>query len=277
MKRILVTTDFSKNSESAIRFAIHWARKDNIELEFLNVMHAVRELEWSDEDYLHFIKNETRKSKEKLQELVVSIFDDENFLPENYIYTVLPGITADNAILEYCEEHPGVDYICISTRGAGGLKKLLGTNTGNLITKSQIPVIALPSEYHDDEFNNILFASDLSNYDEEIGKVIEFATPLQAAIDVLHFYWPNEAVVGETLKDDIYGVDYAHGFNLKFVPHNVSNALSENIMQYITDNPPSMVVMFTNKEKNFWQKLFNPSKTEKISFEIKVPLLVFKK
>lgn len=280
MKRVLVTTDFSDNSVSAINFAKKWAEKEKLWLEFVYVLQPERAREWHESDFQKFIKHETLIYEEKLKNFVQSVFNDENNLPENSTYKVITGITADNTLIEYCDQNPEIEYICISTRGAGGLQKFLGTNTGNLIIKSKIPVIAVPSKYDFTDFEKVLYASDLTKYEDEIAKVIAVAKPLQVPIDILNFYWPNEDAADETLRQKLYVKDYEYGFNLKFYPHNVSHTLAENIQHYINENKPSLAVMFTNKqkrEKTFWQKLLNPSKTEKVSFEIKVPLLVFKK
>jgi len=138
----------------------------------------------------------------------------------------------------------------------------------------------VPSNYDFSKFEKILYVSDLTNYDDEINKVISVATPWKVPIDVLNFYWPNEDAADEILRQELYAKDYEYGFSLKFFPHHVSNTLAENIQHYINENKPSLAVMFTQKqrtEQTFWQKLLNPSKTEKVSFEIQVPLLVFKK
>lgn len=280
MERILVTTDFSDNSVSAIHFAKKWAEKQNLWLEFVYVMQPERAREWDESDFNKFIKHETMIYEEKLKNFVQSVFSNENPAPANSTYTVITGITADNTIIEYCNQNPEIRFICISTRGAGGLKKFLGTNTGNLIVKSKIPVIAVPSNYDFSKFEKVLYVSDLTNYDDEINKVISVATPWKVPIDVLNFYWPNEDAADEILRQELYAKDYEYGFSLKFFPHHVSNTLAENIQHYINENKPSLAVMFTQKqrtEQTFWQKLLNPSKTEKVSFEIQVPLLVFKK
>lgn len=279
MERILVTTDFSDNSVSAIHFAKKWAEKQNLWLEFVYVMQPERAREWDESDFNKFIKHETMIYEEKLKNFVQSVFSDENPAPVNLTYTVITGITADNTIIEYCNQNPEIRFICISTRGAGGLKKFLGTNTGNLIVKSEIPVIAVPSNYDVSKFEKVLYVSDLTKYDDEINKVISVATPWKVPIDVLNFYWPNEDAADEILRQEVYAKDYKYGFSLKFYPHHVSNTLAENIQHYINENKPSLAVMFTQKqrtEQTFWQKLLNPSKTEKVSFEIQVPLLVFK-
>lgn len=277
MKRILVTTDFSKNSESAMRFAIQWAKMEDVELKFIYVMQLGRQQDWTDEDYQKYEEKETLIFEEKLNEMVKRVMAEVDSYPAHYNCITIPGISVDSAILDYCHNAKDVDYICISTRGAGGMQKLLGTNTGNLITNAEIPVIALPSDYEGGNFSTVMYASDLNNYDEEVQKVMDFAKPFRAKIEVLHFYWPNEKAADEKARNEIYNRDYEYGFYLHFLPHEVSNALSTNIQAQIEERQPSMVAMFTNKTKGFWEKLISPSKTEKISFETKVPLLVFRK
>ena len=61
-----------------------------------------------------------------------------------YSIVIIEGLGASSSILDYCRETPNIDYICIITRGAGKFKKIFRTNTGNLITKSDIPVMAVP-------------------------------------------------------------------------------------------------------------------------------------
>ena len=138
----------------------------------------------------------------------------------------------------------------------------------------------MPSNYDVSKFEKVLYVSDLTNYEDEINKVISVATPWKVPVDVLNFYWPNEDAADESLRQELYEKDYEYGFSLKFYPHDVSNTLAENIQHYINENKPSLAVMFTQKqttEQTFWQKLLNPSKTEKVSFDIQVPLLVFKR
>lgn len=273
MKKILVPTDFSENSKSALEFALGWAEKEMLHLEFLYVTHISRNTEWTDNEFLVHSETDRTEVQLKLDAFVQQMISERKHKPAAVTTTVIEGLRADNTILDYCEDDGSLYCICISTRGAGGLQKMLGTNTGNLITHSKIPVIAVPQNYSETEISNVLYASDLENYEDEINKVIEFAQPLHAAVEVLHFTWPDE----NRAEKDNFSKDYEYGFTLSFPPHNVSKKLINNLHEVVKEKQPSILIMFTNQEKNFWQKLFSPSKTEQISFEIEVPLLVFKK
>ena len=66
-------------------------------------------------------------------------------------------------IREYAEENK-FDFICISTRGDGKLERILGTNTGNLINHSAIPVMAVPHKYKTTAITSILYVSDLAHF-----------------------------------------------------------------------------------------------------------------
>ena len=102
-----------------------------------------------------------------------------NAKPGKYFIIIIQGISADISILDYCRKNKGIDYICISTRGAGKFKKIFGTNTGNLITKSEVPVLAVPQNYKVADVKSVLYATDLRNYTAEIKKVVAFAQPLK--------------------------------------------------------------------------------------------------
>ena len=64
------------------------------------------------------------------------------------------------------------DYICISTRGGSGLKKLLGTTTSTLIEKSTTPVLVVPKTYRIKPIKEIWYSSDLANLKNELVKDI---------------------------------------------------------------------------------------------------------
>lgn len=273
MKTILVPTDFSENSKAGLKFALNWSQIEDLKLVFIYVVNVTRNHESTEQEFQHHFSHEMKIAKEKLDDFLVNTFENFGLKPSHYSTEIVEGFSADIAILGYCEAHPKINYICISTRGAGGLKKMLGTNTGNLITNSEVPVIAVPQDYNGAELKKVLYASDLKDYDLEIKKVIDFAKPLKAEIEILHFSWPYE----ELTKNNTFERDYDYGFKLSFPSHNVTQKLIDNLHDEIKEKNPSVFIMFTNQDKNFWERIFSPSKTEQLSFEIEVPMLVFRK
>lgn len=68
-----------------------------------------------------------------------------------------------------------VDFISMSTRGAGRLKRLVGTNTSAVISNSPVPVLAIPGNYRATPINHILYASDLNSISGELSRVKKLA------------------------------------------------------------------------------------------------------
>lgn len=277
MKKILVTTDFSAASKSAIRFAIRWATQQKLQLVFVNVHHILKPTAWSRDVLTKYVKNELKETNAKLKEFIAGVYAEMNIEPASITTKVFEGMDADVSILYHADKDSGYDCICISTRGAGKLKKILGTNTGNLITKSDIPVMAVPAEYKARDISTIMYATDMNDVKDEAAKVVAFAKPLNAKIEMVHFAWPNEFLFKEEMLDDSFTKQLDYAIEFHYEKNDALHSLIERLEEKIKQNKPSVVVMFTNRQRTFFQKLFLSSKSEELSFKTKVPLLVFNK
>ncbi|MBS1914723.1 MAG: universal stress protein [Bacteroidetes bacterium] len=275
MLKILVPTDFSSNSKKGLKFAMQWSAQQNAELIFMYVLYVPRLPQWTDKEYLQYTETEEIYWTKRLQKFVRSVYRYIKSEPKQFQCVVKPGISADLSIMEYCRQRGDINYICIATRGAGKLNKFFGTHTGNLITKSTVPVIAVPQNYRKSAVKTILYATDFAGFEEELQQVSEFAHSLKAKIIVVHVAFPNEAP-GEEAIYHAFGKKKA-GVELKIVRANIVNSLYKNLEIEINKMKPSLVVMFTHRDRNFLQKIIYPSGAENLSFETNVPLLVFPK
>jgi len=277
MKKILVPTDFSANSKSGVRFAIHWASQQKIELVFVHVLYILRATRWSDAYFEKYAEQEKELCSTTFEKFIAGIYRQMNVKVGKYSTVIIEGISADISILDYCRKTSGIDYICISTRGAGKFKKIFGTNTGNLITKSEIPVLAVPQNYKVADILSVMYATDMRNYIEELKKLSVFTQPLKAEIEVVHFSWPDEISLNEKTIKAALKKEFQQGLKLHFEKNEGSHSVIENLQKQIRIKKPSVVIMFTNQKRTFFQKLFLSSKSEELSFKAKVPLLVFNK
>lgn len=272
MKKVLVTTDFSVNSKSGIRYAIRWAALQKLELIFVHVLYVLRATNWTDAYYEQYSKEAEEICSKKLQKFISGIYSTMKINPGRHSFLIIQGVSADISILDHCVKNPGIDFICIATHGAGKLKRILGTNTGNLITKSRVPVLAVPAAYRFTGIKKVIYAADLNNYEMELKQVIDFAFPLKASIEVLHFSWPGEKNTGIASAKK-----YKYGITVHYEKSDAVHTLIENVQLQIQTRKPSLVIMFTNQQRTFFQKIFLSSKAEELSFKTKVPLLVFNK
>lgn len=277
MKKILVPTDFSANSKSGIRFAIQWATQQQAELVFIHVLHILRPTRWSESYLAQHAKEEENLCNEKLKKFITAIYRNMKIKPGKHSFRIIQGISADISILHHCKTNQDIDFICISTRGAGKFKRVFGTNTGNLVTKSKVPVLAVPKNYRASKITNLMYATDFRNYTQELKRVLDFASPLKASVDVLHFTWPDEPISNKKAIEASFKAQYKYDINLYFRENDAVHTLIENLQTQVRIRKPSVVIMFTKQERTFFQKLFLSSKTEEFSFQLKVPLLVFNK
>lgn len=275
--KILVTTDLSSNSRSGLRFAIQLASQCKAELTFFHSYFIMRPTAWDDNKYEMFVKKEAIKIQQKLDHFVNEVYKQMKVVPGKIKCVISSSVFPDSDIREYAEKNK-FSYICIATRGAGRLKKLFGTNTSNLINFSPVPVIAVPSEYRVRRITGILYASDLINLENELKKVVAFAKPLKSKVELLHFVYPSEIVntKGDLLKMAVKKFS-KHDVKLHLENINLAKSLIVNIENAIKKSKPSMLIMFTQQNRSFFEKIFSSSKSSEYSFNAKVPLLVFNK
>jgi len=276
MKNILVATDFSDNSKAALRFAIQLASQHETSLTFLHVQDVWRMTTWNDTAYKTYAKEEMAKSQTTLEQFVETEYKRLKINAGNYTCVIQNSPFVDSTIMAYAADHT-VDFICISTRGAGSLEKLLGTTTANLINQSPVPIIAVPGTYRATALTSILYASDLSSLEYELKRVVDFARPLAASVELLHFSFPSEPVLDpEIINMAVQKFsDYAVYVQLK--PLDLTQTMIANIELAVKKAKPSVMIMFTTQNQGFFHQLFSSGNSVDYSFLTNVPLLVFRK
>ncbi len=277
MKKVLVPTDFSSNARAGIRFALQWASQENIELVFIHVLHILRASRWTNDYFIKYAEQEELLCDEKFDKHLAEMMKKHKGKLPKYSKVIIQGISPDVSIMDYCRKQKDIDYVCISTRGAGKVERIFGTNTGGLITKSETPVVAIPKNYRASKIQKIMYASDFKNYEAEVAQVIEFARPLKAPLEVLHFSWPNETDIDIKKLEAEAKKKHQYKVNILFENYKAINSTLTNIKNQVALKKPSVLVMFTDQNRSFFQKIFQPSKTEQLSFDLKVPLLIFNK
>ena len=277
MKKIVVPTDFSDNSKAGLRFALQWSTVEKIEIVFLHVLHILRPAQWTDPYFLQYPESEKKRISRQLEEFVAEAYSEMNMKPDSYSCVVVEGYSPDLAIIQYCKECGNIDFICMSTEGAGKFARILGTNTGNLITKSRVPVIAIPGDYHPEPLKRLMFAADFHNYKHELKQVVDFARPLNLPIEVLHFSWPGEALPDAEILESGIKKEFDYPVKLHVEHSDAAHSLVHDLQKQIDESKPSLAIMFTDQSRNLFQRIFLSSKAEQLSFDLKVPLLVFNK
>jgi nucleotide-binding universal stress UspA family protein len=276
MKKILVTTDFSDKSKAALLFAIQLNAQSAFDLTFFHVHTILTPTAWNFTRIDEYEAAQIKIIEDKLHVFVEDVYKSLILTKSHKKCVIKSSVFPQSCIMEYAVENK-FDFICISTRGAGKIQRLLGTNTANLINHSEVPIIAVPYKYKTATIKSILYASDLTNLEKELKKVITFSGPLKATIELLHFTTPLETITDAKIVEA--AIKKLTKFEIKVsIKHtDFVKSMVANLETSIQKTRPSMLIMFTEQNRNLFQKIFLSSKSAEYSFESKVPLLVFNK
>jgi nucleotide-binding universal stress UspA family protein len=274
MKKILVLTDLSKNSKAGIIFAIQLALRTKRTLAFFHVIELLKPRRWSDQKYQDYLDKELKRAHNQMLEYVESGFKMIKGPKPRYECIVKKGSHVANTAIAYAEKTKAI-AICITTRGAGFFKRIIGTNTARVIEKSKTPVFVIPINYEKAPLKEIFYATDLINFKAEMKRVQRVADLTNARITAYHYdYFLNHASKLKYVKKYTKELSSrGHKFKIRELEPHL--ALSTQLLGDIDESNASLAVLFTDQNKKWFNKLM--SNSTELSYSIKKPLLVFEK
>ena len=139
--KILVTTDYSVNSNAGIRFAIQLASEHRFSLVFLHVIELLIATRWNDVKAKIHADPVIRYEQEKLEKFVKDTIRRSKGKISRFECSVRYGAPVSRAIIDFAVERK-VNFICMATRGAGRVRRIIGTHTSAVIDRSLLPVFA---------------------------------------------------------------------------------------------------------------------------------------
>ena len=274
--KIVVATDFSANSKKGILFAIQLAKQTNCEIVFYNVVQIFQPTIWETNYYNVYEVDELKRSQDFLDNFIAGIFLDNNVQNHNYSCVSEIGVSAGNEIIEFAKKQKA-DFICISTVGSGKLMQLFGTTASELIAFSPIPTFIIPVNYEVKPIRDLFFASDFVNFEEEFYNVHAFSILIESKLNIYHFDYQKVLESNENKFDKISSRHKSDNVHFHLRKLDSGKPLLKQLENEIKDNNPSLVVVFTKQNRNWFDRLFLSSLSDELAFDTKTPMLVFKK
>ncbi len=274
---LLVTTDFSAKSKGAIRFAQTLTKQSKeIEVIFYHSVSFIKPTIWSDFHFDIYKQAEIERLTDELKKFVYLTIGQDKDKFANIKFVIDSAISTEKDIIKYAEKNK-VDFICIATQGAGVLRKVMGTHTAYILNHSKIPVLVIPSHYRIKPLKKATYLSDFENLRKEIEKVSKFSGTVKCDLDVLHY----ASIISDKNKfeqnKELFNTEKYKSFKLKIVKNNLELPLVERISKYVSKSKPELLIMFTKREKSFFESIFLPSKSTELTYTTKVPVLIFSK
>ncbi len=268
MAHILIPTDFSTNSLNAALFAIQlYGAEDNV-FTILNsymLPRGAATTMWSIDDLL------AKESAEGL-DIFMSKLQEE-----------LPHIKADlrvasehgdlpNVIARFLDDPEPPELVVMGTQGASGLKEvLMGSNTADVIKRTDMPVLAVPEQARYRSPRRIVLADDGGPVDKGTVKVLlDIARWSQAEVMIVRVV--NEDTTVETGSSaSVYdtllgGIPHSHHY---ISGENVTTALHD-----LADQSDADLVVVIHRQRGLFEQLFHRSIATKLAMHTHIPMLV---
>jgi len=275
MKSILLPTDFSKNSENAINYAMALFKDVTCDFYLLNVQKASS---FITDDMMVMSASATiyqtiiDVSKKSLANLITKIETKYR----NDKHTFHSVVDYDNFIdsINQLTINKKIDLIVMGTKGATGLEKVIfGSNTVHVMQRCIAPVLAIPDGCLFKDLDTVAFTTNyVTLHDiEELKPLRELLALHNSKLNVLHF-------------DDFEGLSNQKRENKLFLKTYFSDVTYENIDSYSKDiyktieeyihaNNIKLIAMMREKH-TFLERIFNRHPEEDLAFNIDIPFLI---
>jgi len=271
MKTLLVPTDFSNNANNAVKYANEFAQFTNSKILLLHAyMPLVGQYSIIPGIVAEDIAIERNNSQKKLEKLRSKLLQAKN------VGVVKIGDPIEEIIKTADEKK--TQLIIMGTHGSSGLKRVLfGSNTSNVISKSKVPVLAIPQRYRFKKIETIVYASDLKNTINELKHIIPIAKQLDATIEILNLDYSfdendkKKLIIEKKIKTLSYK-------KIKLIAQKATleKTMIGQLKSYLVKRKPQILVMFP-ENRAWYDKILLSSKTEELSNQLKLPLLSIKK
>ncbi len=275
--KVLVTTDFSENSKGAIKFVQTLAKQTpNIELVCYHAVHLMKPTQWSDVFFKTYQEEELARLSKLLEDFIYATLkkDGSNF---KHISFVLENCSStEKEIIKFASINK-ISFICIATKGAGLLRKIIGTHTSYIISHSKTPVFVIPSHYKNKKLNKVTYLSDFEKLKSELLKVTKFTKEINARLEVLHFSSIVFDVKQFEQNKKLFKTKQFNTITLNISKYNLEHAISNIVNSYVELAKPELLVMFTKTKKGFFESIFLPSSSMGLTYKTTVPVLIYSK
>ena len=272
MKKILFPTDFSEVATNAFIHALEFAKIVKGELVFLHTFELpIYDNQFFPENYNVLFDSlqlsEFDMFKDEIPKLR-TIAEERNLDKIKMSHRLMDGNLLFNIKKAIKEEK--IDFIVMGTTGATGWEAFfLGTNTGNVLTAVDVPVLSVPLEAKFKKIETIGFTTRYRAKDKKALKdVLEIAKKTNAKVRCLYVKTNNSDVSAATIKH--WEEEFAgEPVQFSIIP---SDDVQDTILDFVLFKDIDVLAMLTYK-RNFFVELFKPSLTQKFSNTLDIPVL----
>lgn len=276
-RKILLPTDFSKNSWHAINYALKLYENDPCDFYILNVFSAtsnVLDSLMNMEPGSDLYETAKAKSETGLAKVLDMLTLQKNHNPKHHFQVISTFNNTIEAIKDIVEKKD-IEMIVMGTKGETGSKLTdFGSTAVYVMEKVRnCPVIVVPEKANLVMPKEIVFPTSYKTHfkRKELSNLVEIAKKCNSHIAVLHIMekesldkrqQERKAMLEEYFKDVSYSF------------HELSNYKVQPAVNLFVESRNSDMVTFINKKHAFFGSILTNPMVKGLGYHSKVPILV---
>lgn len=265
MKTIIFPTDFSKNAQRAMLYAVAAAKNMGARVIVVNAF----DLPYSQNVMSTSLLDIMRETSEKgLKEVA------KKLEPTGVEYETRSLMGNPIRVVKDLTKYYDNCMVVLGTKGASGIEEILiGSNTASILHSVDVPVLAIPADApYKGGVHKLVYASDFKSKrnDRALQRMAEIAKAFEAEVLILHVQ-VEEGEVLEPQREKFARImgDVPHSFHIeKAFERNVEQA----ILDFSKEKNACMIALMARKH-GFLEGIFHTSMTSKVAFHTHCPFL----
>jgi len=276
-RKILVPTDFSKNSWNAIKYALELYKSDECIFYFLNVFSATQNVFDSLMNFepgSELYELSKAKSEQGLIRILdlLGVEDQEN---KKHHFETISTFNYPSEAIKNSVEKKDIEMIVMGTKGETDSRHIPYGSTAIYVMEKvrNCPVIVVPEKAKHTLPKEIVFPTSYKTHYKrrELIYLIDIAKKCDAKIEILHISEEekldeNQKENKQLLKEIFEDVSYSF--------HELSYNSVEAAINIFIESRDSDMVAFINKKHFFFGSVLTQPLVKEVGFHSKVPILV---
>lgn len=271
MKTIIIATNFSVGAKNAGKFAIQLFRDIDVQYVLVNSYYeppAANDIVKAPDGALE-LTAEKNLNEEKAW--LLSEFPDWKLdIKVEFNYGMILS-----TVNQYVDEYKA-DFVVISNKSNYDIDSVLtGQKTHNIVNKINCPVLAVPYTVPFSSGNSFALASDLKalkniNVLDPLKNMLSNSDAELKIFNVSRNENQSKKIENEPIGDQLttYFKDQRHSF-FNYISDDVSSGLIE-----FSKSENCEILVVVDRKRNVLSKIFEPSKSKKVSQLAEVPILI---
>ncbi len=260
MKQILIPVDFGPGSLNSCKYAIEIATKTEPVTLWLFHVYADQMLYMPSSDpdgmmadpalsveFSEEIKKIAEANMAKLKDDVLAYINNKNYTNITINDFMISG-DPEWIVQDVCDDlNP--DGIIMSNEGTGNKSPLEGSMAMRIMGKASVPVIAVPYQYANYRFKNVLYATKLDDEPRDIEAIktlLKLFKHLELTIYVIHFRKSDTSNVSMQVLENAFEKERL-AEKVRFMIVNDDNQTDSTIKAVTTKNEIDMIAFVAHK------------------------------